>query len=77
MVVIGVLALQGAVEEHVAHIHSCGAEAKELRLPRDFAGVDGIILPGCLANLANLPSLLSLANLPSLPNLANLIGTLT
>lgn len=46
MVVIGVLAIQGAVEEHAIHAAACGAVVKEIRLPQDFAGVDGIILPG-------------------------------
>ena len=46
MVLIGVLAIQGAVEEHIHHVKACGADARELRLPEDFEGVDGIILPG-------------------------------
>ena len=46
MVLIGVLAIQGAVEEHIHHVKACGADARELRLPEDFEGVDGIILSG-------------------------------
>ena len=43
---IGVLALQGAVREHVAAIRDIGAEPVEVRLPRDLVGLDGLILPG-------------------------------
>eukprot|EP01039_Chlorochromonas_danica_P003465 gene3465-3795_t len=43
---IGVLALQGAVEEHMVMIQRLGCEAKEIRMPEDLAGVDGLILPG-------------------------------
>ena len=43
---IGVLALQGAVREHVAAIRDVGAEAVEVRLPRDLVGLDALILPG-------------------------------
>ena len=43
---IGVLALQGAVREHVAAIRSVGAEPVEVRLPRDLVDLDALILPG-------------------------------
>jgi pyridoxal 5'-phosphate synthase pdxT subunit len=43
---IGVLALQGAVREHVAAIRDVGAEAVEVRLPRDLVDLDALILPG-------------------------------
>src|ERR671910_2837431 len=43
---IGVLALQGAVREHVAAIRDIGAEPVEVRLPRDLVDVDALILPG-------------------------------
>jgi 5'-phosphate synthase pdxT subunit len=43
---IGVLALQGAVREHVAAIRDVGAEPVEVRLPRDLVGLDALILPG-------------------------------
>ena len=46
MVVVGVLAIQGAVEEHMHHLRASGAETREIRLPADFEGVDGIVLPG-------------------------------
>ncbi len=43
---IGVLAVQGAVREHVAAIRSVGAEPVEVRLPRDLVDLDALILPG-------------------------------
>lgn len=43
---IGVLALQGAFIEHVQLLRRIGVEAVEVRLPRDLAGVSGLILPG-------------------------------
>lgn len=43
---IGVLAVQGAVREHVAAIREVGAEAVEVRLPRDLVDLDALILPG-------------------------------
>ncbi len=43
---IGVLALQGAVREHVEALRDVGAEPVEVRLPRDLAGLDALILPG-------------------------------
>jgi pyridoxal 5'-phosphate synthase pdxT subunit len=43
---IGVLALQGAFIEHVHMLQKLGAEAVEVRLPKDLAGLDGLIIPG-------------------------------
>jgi 5'-phosphate synthase pdxT subunit len=43
---IGVLALQGDVREHVHAVREVGAEPVEVRLPRDLAGLDALILPG-------------------------------
>jgi pyridoxal 5'-phosphate synthase pdxT subunit len=43
---VGVLALQGAVREHVTALRAVGAEPVEVRLPRDLEGLDGLILPG-------------------------------
>jgi 5'-phosphate synthase pdxT subunit len=43
---IGVLALQGAFIEHVRALRDLGVEAKEVRLPQDLAGLDGLIIPG-------------------------------
>ena len=43
---IGVLALQGAVREHLAAIREVGAEPVAVRLPRDLVDLDALILPG-------------------------------
>ena len=43
---IGVLALQGAFAEHARAIETLGARAREVRLPSDLEGLDGLILPG-------------------------------
>lgn len=43
---IGVLALQGDFAEHAAMLKRLGADAAEVRLPRDLAGLGGLILPG-------------------------------
>jgi 5'-phosphate synthase pdxT subunit len=43
---IGVMALQGAVREHLAAIRDVGAEPVEVRLPRDLVDLDALILPG-------------------------------
>ncbi len=43
---IGVLALQGAVREHIVSIEQCGAEAVAVKWPKDLEGLDALILPG-------------------------------
>src|SRR5690348_15128987 len=43
---IGVLALQGAFIEHEKMLQDLGAEAREVRLPEDLEGLDGLIIPG-------------------------------
>jgi pyridoxal 5'-phosphate synthase pdxT subunit len=43
---IGVLALQGAFIEHVQMLERLGAQAREIRLPADLGGLDGLIIPG-------------------------------
>ena len=43
---IGVLALQGAFIEHIEMLRELGAEAVEVRLPQDWQGLDGLIIPG-------------------------------
>jgi pyridoxal 5'-phosphate synthase pdxT subunit len=45
-VTIGVLALQGDFEAHEAMLAELGAEAREVRVPGDLDGLDGIVLPG-------------------------------
>ena len=41
--VVGVLALQGGVAEHVDHLKMLGSldEVREVRLPEDMLGLDG------------------------------------
>jgi pyridoxal 5'-phosphate synthase pdxT subunit len=43
---IGVLALQGAFIEHVKMLARLGASPREVRLPSDLVGLDGLIIPG-------------------------------
>ncbi len=44
--VIGVLALQGAVDPHRLHIEAAGAEFRAVKTPAQFDEVDAFILPG-------------------------------
>ena len=46
MTLIGVVALQGAVREHIAMLTALGAQAREVRTPEQLEGVDGVVLPG-------------------------------
>ena len=46
MMNIGVLALQGAFSEHIQTLRRLGAQANEVRLPRDLSTLDGLIIPG-------------------------------
>jgi 5'-phosphate synthase pdxT subunit len=46
MVKIGVLALQGAVREHLKAVENCGAEAVAIKHKEELKEVDGLILPG-------------------------------
>ena len=43
---IGVLASQGAFVEHIAILNQLGVEGLPVRLPRELAGLDGLIIPG-------------------------------
>jgi len=43
---IGVLALQGDFAEHIAVLGHLGVETREVRLPQDLEGLDGLIIPG-------------------------------
>ena len=53
---IGVLALQGAFQEHCAVLSKLGIKSREVRLPDQLNGLAGLILPGgestTFANLA-------------------------
>src|SRR4051812_1082590 len=44
--VVGVLALQGDVREHLQALTSAGADAVAVRRPEELAKVDGLVLPG-------------------------------
>lgn len=44
--VVGVLALQGDVREHLAALAAAGAEARQVRRPEELAEVDGLVIPG-------------------------------
>jgi len=43
---IGVLALQGDFAEHINMLRRLGVEAREVRLPAELEGLDGLIIPG-------------------------------
>ncbi|MBN2168697.1 MAG: pyridoxal 5'-phosphate synthase glutaminase subunit PdxT [Actinobacteria bacterium] len=43
---IGVLALQGAVREHLEMIENCGARGEAVKLPSGLNGINGLIIPG-------------------------------
>ena len=43
---IGVRALQGDFREHIEMLSRLGIESREVRLPRDLEGLDGLIIPG-------------------------------
>ncbi|PKO18980.1 MAG: pyridoxal 5'-phosphate synthase glutaminase subunit PdxT [Chloroflexi bacterium HGW-Chloroflexi-10] len=43
---IGILALQGAFSEHQVMLEKLGAETVQVRLSRQLAGVDALIIPG-------------------------------
>jgi 5'-phosphate synthase pdxT subunit len=43
---VGVLALQGDFEAHVRLLRELGAEVREVRVPADLAGLDGLVMPG-------------------------------
>ncbi len=44
--IIGVLALQGDFEAHGTMLRSLGAEVREVRVPADLDGLDGMVFPG-------------------------------
>jgi 5'-phosphate synthase pdxT subunit len=45
-VLVGVLALQGDVGEHVAALTDLGVRTRRLRRPEDLLGLDAVVLPG-------------------------------
>ena len=60
--VIGVLALQGDVAEHVHALRALGVSTKEVRTVDELHSVDGLVLPGgestTIARLAGIFGLL-------------------
>ncbi|MEN1966516.1 pyridoxal 5'-phosphate synthase glutaminase subunit PdxT [Lentibacillus sp. N15] len=46
MTTIGVLALQGAVREHMRSVEQAGAKAIEIKRKEQLEAIDGLILPG-------------------------------
>ena len=46
MVVVGILALQGAFAEHVRALTRLGTVTREVRVPADLDGADALIIPG-------------------------------
>jgi 5'-phosphate synthase pdxT subunit len=43
---VGVLSLQGAFAAHQAALASCGADTRQVRVPADLDGLDGLVMPG-------------------------------
>ncbi|PLT28777.1 pyridoxal 5'-phosphate synthase glutaminase subunit PdxT [Peribacillus deserti] len=46
MATIGILGLQGAVEEHLKSIVSAGHQGTVIKLPHQLDGIDALIIPG-------------------------------
>ncbi|GAB2795405.1 pyridoxal 5'-phosphate synthase glutaminase subunit PdxT [Streptomyces daliensis] len=44
--IVGVLALQGDVREHLAALDGAGARAVSVRRPEELAAVEGLVVPG-------------------------------
>jgi pyridoxal 5'-phosphate synthase pdxT subunit len=44
--VVGVLALQGDFEAHAKVLRGLGADIREVRVPADLEGLDGLVMPG-------------------------------
>jgi pyridoxal 5'-phosphate synthase pdxT subunit len=44
--VIGVLAVQGGFEAHEVVLRELGADVREVRVPADLVGLDGLVIPG-------------------------------
>jgi len=43
---VGVLALQGDFEAHAGMLRGLGADVREVRVPDDLDGLDGLVIPG-------------------------------
>jgi 5'-phosphate synthase pdxT subunit len=44
--IVGVLALQGDFQEHIASLRRLGADAREIRTEAQLASIDSLIIPG-------------------------------
>jgi 5'-phosphate synthase pdxT subunit len=44
--VVGVLALQGGFAAHARVLRALGSEVREVRVPADLDGLDGLVIPG-------------------------------
>jgi pyridoxal 5'-phosphate synthase pdxT subunit len=45
-VLVGVLALQGGFAAHTRMLRALGADVREVRVPADLDGLDGLVIPG-------------------------------
>jgi 5'-phosphate synthase pdxT subunit len=45
-VTVGVLALQGGFARHAEILRDLGADVREVRIPADLEGLDGLVMPG-------------------------------
>ena len=43
---IGVLAMQGGFDAHMKMLRDLGADVREVRVPADLDGLDGLVIPG-------------------------------
>ena len=43
---VGVLALQGGFDAHAKMLRDLGADVREVRVPADLDGLDGLVMPG-------------------------------
>lgn len=43
---VGILALQGAFQEHIDMLDGLGISSTDVRLPEQLTGIDGLIIPG-------------------------------
>lgn len=46
VIAIGVLALQGGFAEHEEYLKALGVQTRQVRLPHDLQGLQGLIIPG-------------------------------
>lgn len=44
--IVGILALQGGIEEHIKALETLGVQTRKVRVPQDMDGLEGIVIPG-------------------------------